>query len=65
MPKLKTKKKAAKRFRKTPKGKILAKSVGRRHLMGEKTPKRIRQMRQYTEITGRQAKNIKAVLPYA
>lgn len=64
MPKLKTKKKAAKRFRVTKNGKVLAKATGRRHLLADKSPKRKRQMRQAVEVTGNVAKNIKTVMPY-
>ncbi|MEW6515674.1 MAG: 50S ribosomal protein L35 [candidate division FCPU426 bacterium] len=64
MPKLKTKKKAAKRLRVTKTGKVLAKAPGRRHLLGDKSPKKIRQMRQNIEIRGRQARVIKTLLPY-
>jgi large subunit ribosomal protein L35 len=64
MPKLKTKKKAAKRLRVTKTGKVLAKASGRRHLLGDKSPKKGRQMRRNLEITGRQARVIKTLLPY-
>ncbi|MCD4813369.1 50S ribosomal protein L35 [bacterium] len=64
MPKLKTKKKAAKRFRVTKNGKVLAKATGRRHLLSDKAPKKLRQMRQTIEVKGRVAQNIKAVMPY-
>jgi len=64
MPKLKTKRKAAKRFRITRTDKVLAKATGRRHLLSDKEPKKLRQLRQNIEIKGRVARNIKAVLPY-
>ncbi|MCK5243596.1 50S ribosomal protein L35 [bacterium] len=64
MPKLKTKRKAAKRFRVTKTGKVLAKATGRRHLLCDKEPKKLRQMRGNIEVKGRVARNIKAVLPY-
>jgi large subunit ribosomal protein L35 len=64
MPKLKTKKKAAKRLRVTKTGKVLAKASGRRHLLGDKSPKKGRQMRRNLEIQGRQARVIKTLLPY-
>lgn len=65
MPKLKTKKKAAKRFRITKHGKVLAKSTGRRHLLGDKPPKAKRQMRLHVSLTGKVARNIKRQLPFA
>ncbi len=64
MPKLKTKKKAAKRFRVTKNGKVLAMATGRRHLLGDKNPKRKRQMRGTVELEGNVARNVKTVLPY-
>lgn len=64
MPKLKTKRKAAKRFRVTKNGKVIAMATGRRHLLSDKSPKRLRQMRQTVEISGNPAKNIKAAMPY-
>ncbi len=65
MPKLKTKQKAAKRFRITKNGKVLAKGTGRRHLLGDKTTKSKRHMRRLREMTGNVALNIKQQLPYA
>jgi large subunit ribosomal protein L35 len=64
MPKIKTKRKAAKRFRVTKTGKVLAKASGRRHLLSDKEPKKLRQLRSNIEVKGRVARNIKAVLPY-
>jgi len=64
MYKLKTKKSAAKRFRVTKNGKVLAKTTGRRHLLSDKNPKIKRQMRNTIEIKGQVANNIKAVMPY-
>jgi large subunit ribosomal protein L35 len=63
MPKLKTKKKAAKRFRITKNGKVLAKGTGRRHLLGDKSPKSKRQMRRLVELKGGVAKRIRLQLP--
>lgn len=65
MPKLKTKKKTAKRMRVTKNGKVIVHASGRRHLLGDKSPKRKRQMRHSVGLTGTVAKNLKAVLPYA
>jgi large subunit ribosomal protein L35 len=65
MPKLKTKKKTAKRFRITKNGKVLSKKPGRRHLLADKAKKSKRQMRTNKEITGGMSLNIKAQLPYA
>jgi large subunit ribosomal protein L35 len=65
MPKLKTKRKAAKRFRVTRTGKVLAKTSGRRHLLSDKSPKKIRQMRRTLEMQGTCGRNVKTLLPYA
>ncbi|MBN1596116.1 50S ribosomal protein L35 [candidate division FCPU426 bacterium] len=65
MPKLKTKKKAAKRFRITKTGKVMAKATGRRHLLCDKSSKKLRQMRRSLEIKGSMGSNVKSVLPYS
>lgn len=65
MPKLKTKKKAAKRFRITKHGKVLARGTGRRHLLGDKTRKSKRHMRKVRALTGEPARNVQRQLPYA
>jgi len=65
MPKLKTKKKTAKRFRITKNGKVLSKKPGRRHLLADKAQKAKRHMRSNKEITGGMAMKVKAQLPYA
>ncbi len=65
MPKLKTKQKAAKRLRVTKTGKVLSRATGRRHLLSDKAPKKLRQMRRTIEIKGQMARNVKAVLPYS
>jgi large subunit ribosomal protein L35 len=65
MPKLKTKKKAAKRFRVTKNGKVIAKTAGRRHLLVDKTKKSKRQMRRNLEVPGKMAEKIKSLIPYA
>ena len=45
MPKMKTHKGAAKRFKRTASGKLRRRSAGRRHLLDGKTTKRKRNMR--------------------
>jgi large subunit ribosomal protein L35 len=65
MPKLKTKQKAAKRFRITKNGKVLAKGTGRRHLLGDKPKKLKRHMRFTRELPSAVAPKIKKQLPYA
>ncbi|MFP6582435.1 MAG: 50S ribosomal protein L35 [Candidatus Hydrogenedentota bacterium] len=65
MPKLKTKKSAAKRFRKTKSGKFkLSKAFGA-HLLTGKSPKRRRNMRKAAVLSKADAKRVKGMLPYA
>jgi large subunit ribosomal protein L35 len=65
MPKLKTKKKTAKRFRVTKNGKVIAKKAGNRHLSTDKSPKSKRHMRGNLSVTGKMAEKIKSLIPYA
>ena len=62
MPKMKTKKSAAKRFKKTGSGKIVHHRRGNRHLSTKKSPKRKRRLRKETSLskamTGRTKKMI-------
>ncbi len=62
MPKMKTKKSAAKRFKKTGSGKIVHHQSGHRHLSTKKSPKRKRRLRKETSLskamTGRTEKMI-------
>ena len=62
MPKMKTKKSAAKRFRVTGSGKVTYNKSGNRHLSTKKSPKRKRRLRKETSLskamTGRTKKMI-------
>jgi large subunit ribosomal protein L35 len=65
MPKLKTKKGVAKRFKLTKKGKIKYKPCGKGHLLSSKATKRKRQLRKSTILTDTQKiKYLKRLLPY-
>lgn len=64
MPKLKTNKGVAKRFKITKKGKILRKMAGKRHLAASKSRKRKRRLSQAMGLSGTGSKLIKAMLPY-
>ncbi len=65
MPKLKTKKGVAKRFKLTKKGKIKYHPCGKSHLASSKETKRKRHLRQADAITGsREIKYLKRMLPY-
>jgi large subunit ribosomal protein L35 len=64
MPKMKTKKTAAKRFRVTGKGRVRRPKQGGNHCMQEKSRKRLRRLRQNDMITVAFEKHIKRMLPY-
>jgi large subunit ribosomal protein L35 len=65
MPKLKTKKGVAKRFRLTKRGKVKYPASGKGHLMSSKTTKRLRGMRKSKLLERRQEiKYLKRMLPY-
>ena len=51
MPKMKTKRSAAKRFKKTGSGKIVHHQGGHRHLSTKKSPKRKRHLRKETSMS--------------
>jgi large subunit ribosomal protein L35 len=64
MPKLKTKRSAAKRFTKTARGKIRAQKSFRRHLLTSRTRKRKRQLRKPLILAPADQKRIERLLPY-
>jgi large subunit ribosomal protein L35 len=65
MPKLKTKKGVAKRFKLTKRGKIKYKSGGKSHLASSKESERIRKLRKSKTIDEKKEKSfIKSMLPY-
>ena len=64
MPKMKTKKAAAKRFSMTGSGRIKHKKAGRRHILSNKGPKNKRHKREDSLVTKADHKNIKRLLPY-
>jgi large subunit ribosomal protein L35 len=64
MPKLKTNRAAAKRFRKTAKGFKRAQS-NRRHILTKKTTKRKRQLRGSTLVAEQDVGRLIQLLPYA
>jgi len=64
MPKIKTHRSAAKRFRISKNGKVRARKAYRSHILTSKTPKRKRQLRKDIELPGTQAKIVKKSLPY-
>ncbi|MFA7230629.1 MAG: 50S ribosomal protein L35 [Victivallaceae bacterium] len=64
MPKLKTRKCAAKRLKMTGTGKFRHYKAGRRHLMTGKSAKRRRHLRHDGAVSSAENKRIKAALPY-
>jgi large subunit ribosomal protein L35 len=64
MPKLKTNRSAAKRFRRTKTGKIKKAKAGRRHILGKKSRKRKRRLRKSSYVSKRDEKQIRRLLPY-
>jgi len=65
MPKMKTKRGAAKRFRLTPRGKVLRNRSYGGHLMAGKSPRRRRRLRRKAVVSPVDKKRVKALLPYA
>lgn len=64
MPKLKTRKCAAKRLKQTGTGAFRHHKAGARHLMSSKNAKRRRVLRQDAPVKGTELRRIKAALPY-
>lgn len=64
MPKLKTHKGIAKRFKITKGGKVKRGSAGRGHLLGHKASKRKRKLRRPAMVSKSDVKNVKKLLPY-
>jgi large subunit ribosomal protein L35 len=65
MPKLKTHRGAAKRFRTTARGKIRRKKAYAGHILTKKTRKRKRGLRRGALVSKADAHNVRALLPYA
>ena len=64
MPKLKTKKAMAKRYRVTKNGKVLAARSKRRHMMTDRTPKSKRQSRRMLVLEPGHHTAVKRCIPY-
>ncbi|MBO8158611.1 50S ribosomal protein L35 [Thermosyntropha sp.] len=64
MPKMKTHRGAAKRFKKSASGKIKRERAYGSHLLGHKTPKRKRRLRQPALVSKVETKRISKLLPY-
>lgn len=64
MPKMKSHRGAAKRFKKTASG-FKRKQAFKRHILTKKSPKRIRQLRPKKSVHGSDVALVKRMLPYA
>ena len=64
MPKLKTHKGAAKRFKKTATGKIKRNHAYHSHILTSKSSGRKRRLQSETDVSKADAKTIKRMLPY-
>ncbi len=64
MPKLKTNRAAAKRFKKTGTGKLVRNKANKSHILTKKTTKRKRNLRKSTVTDETNAKVMKKILPY-
>ena len=64
MPKLKTHRGAAKRFKKTGTGKIMRTKAFRRHILTSKPKRRKRHMRGMEEVSPADASKLRRMLPY-
>ncbi len=65
MPKAKTKRAAAKRFKVTGSGKLRRKKAFKRHLLSSKNRKRKRELREKAFVDKTNAPGMKRIMPYA
>jgi large subunit ribosomal protein L35 len=64
MPKMKTHRGAAKRFKKTGTGKLKRANAFTSHILTKKSPKRKRNLRKTSYVSTTQIKAMKKLLPY-
>ncbi|MEN6438392.1 MAG: 50S ribosomal protein L35 [Syntrophobacter sp.] len=64
MPKIKTNRAAAKRFKKTGTGKIVRAKAFKSHILTKKSPKRKRGLRRDTVVNAVSTKSLQRMLPY-
>lgn len=65
MPKMKTRKSAAKRYKVTGSGKVKYKKQGLRHILTKKNSKRKRKLRKLGMLSKPETKRAKVLLPYS
>jgi large subunit ribosomal protein L35 len=63
MPRMKTHRGAAKRFKKTGTGKLVRNRANKQHILTKKHPKRKRQLRKSALISAADEKRIRQLLP--
>ncbi len=64
MPKVKTKRAAAKRLKLTKTGKVKRAKAYKSHILNKKTTKRKRNLRKSTFVSAGEEKNVKKLIPY-
>jgi large subunit ribosomal protein L35 len=64
VPKIKTNRAAAKRFRVTGSGKIKRNKGFKSHILSSKSKKRKRHLRQATTVSAVESRNIRQLIPY-
>ena len=64
MPKIKTNRAAAKRFKKTATGQLKRNKAYKRHILTKKTTKNKRNLRKPAIVDTTNVKNMKKILPY-
>jgi large subunit ribosomal protein L35 len=64
VPKIRTKKAAAKRLKVTASGKLMARSGWKRHLLEAKSPKRRRKLRKARLISKADVPRLRRLVPY-
>ena len=65
MPKIKTNRGAAKRFKLTKNGKVKRSKAYASHILTSKSPKRKRNLRKSSVISKVESKNVRRLIPYA
>ena len=64
MPKMKTRKAAAKRFKQTGTGKFMHKRANTRHILTKKSSKRKRHLSRDVQVSSTEMNRLRASLPY-
>ncbi|MCI5570042.1 MAG: 50S ribosomal protein L35 [Candidatus Alectryocaccobium sp.] len=64
MPKMKTSRAAAKRFKVSGSGKLVRSKAYKSHILTKKSQKRKRNLRKQIEVDKTNVKNMKKILPY-